>query len=487
MTDQEDQVNPDRNEETTGREATGDPAPLVPTYEDAIEPRETALDAPKEEAREGLPGEFDNATTANAEAENTDADANTAATVDAEAGADNQDASADAEGGEASANADGSEASAEGGDGAVIENGGGGGGDTALTDESGKTVRRGAQTRRIPDSGVVVDEEGNQTHVATPKQSMGDALRQLLELLRILFTDFEMFPFAVKEAYPESRNIIRPAERKRTFETSSTAVRDGAIERARESGRITYRTPDGEDLNIPVGERQGKVIAAIDKVTGGDTVKAQLLQSFWGAESRFGTMLRSPTTAWGDFQFTQGTWADTVNRRGTQMIAEMRRDGYNAQADTLQGFIDRGEVGASLRTHRSFLELRDEPIISTYAAHHLIELKSEVIGADPGNIEDWGRIYMAYTTGEATVQLFDLVAKENPNQNIVQRIMTMSLEETGLSATAFRQVKDSIRHNMGLWDDGRQTAADIEAAYTNRIAGHGANFEKTFDNNDGPG
>ena len=216
MADQGDPVNPDSNEEATTREATDGPIQLVPTYKNANEPRDTALDAPAEESREGLPGEFDNAITAETSDEAVDA------SEAEEAGAEAQAADAEADAGAE----DGADAPATDTEGSLAENGGGGGGDTALTDEQGRTIRSGAQTRqRTPNSGVTVDTQGNRTHVAPAKQSMGDALNQLLMLLAMLFNDPEMFPFAVETLYPKD-DYTDPVERDRQIERLETVVRD---------------------------------------------------------------------------------------------------------------------------------------------------------------------------------------------------------------------------------------------------------------------
>lgn len=218
MADRDDPVNPDRNEEATTREATGGPIQLVPEHmraTEATEPLETPTDP---EAREGLGGEFDGATTAEA------ATADEAA--EAEAGADAQAADAEANAESADADAEGGDAPAADADGSLAENGGGGGGDTALTDAQGRTIRSGQQTRqRVPTTGVTIDTQGNRTHVAPAQQSMGDALNQLLMLLAMLFNDPEMFPFAVETLYPED-DYTDPVERARNIERLETVVQD---------------------------------------------------------------------------------------------------------------------------------------------------------------------------------------------------------------------------------------------------------------------
>ncbi len=354
-------------------------------------------------------------------------------------------------------------------------------GTVTIATEDGRIVRQ-----RVNREGFYIYENQGVVHYDLQQETMGDFWNEALVVLSHLIGGrWGEFSSSIEQFYGGGDNYVDPNDQD-IFVEVADQVADGEVDRAfrdfqtgGDAPRINV-TVRGENLNIPIGDRQTAVIEAIQQVSAGNQTTGRLMQAFWGAESVFGTALRSSTTAWGDFHFIQKSFAGIVNDRGNQIIADMRRDGYNAEADTLQGFIDRGEVGKSLSRHRPFLELRDDPVIATYAAYHLIDQKADAIGADPSNRADWGRIYMAYTTGEGTALLFSRLANRYPNINITDTILNGTAEQFGLDAGVLDDIKDAIRANRGLWETGNNTAAEIERNYAARVAGHAGNFDATF-------
>ena len=286
-------------------------------------------------------------------------------------------------------------------------------------------------------------------------------------LLGLLFTDFEKFSWTIDWFFPER------AESKERFAGYSQDVQSGSMV-DRNAGIIR-----GQNLNIPIGERQTSVLNAIDKATNGNENEARLLQAFWGAESVFGTKLKSPTTAQGDFHFTQGTWADTINRRGAEMISEMRQDGYSKEADLLQSYIDNKKVGSSADTHADFLELRNDPVLATYAAKHLIDMKSKVIGADPNNPADWGKIYMAYSAGEGVVIAFEQIKQKYPDMNFHEALRNLTPENSGLTEDAIGAVRHGVKNNPGMFPEDA-TAEGVSNHYNDRVEKWSANAASTL-------
>jgi hypothetical protein len=300
------------------------------------------------------------------------------------------------------------------------------------------------------------------------EQPLDFGFKDFWYLLGLLFTDYEKFSWTIDWFFPETKF----GESQQRFADTSQAVSSGGINRER--GVIT-----GQNLNIPIGERQTAVLNAIDKATNGNENEARLLQSFWGAESVFGTKLKSPTTAQGDFHFTQGTWADTINRRGAQMISEMREDGYIEKADILQSYIDNKKVGSSATTHSDFLALRNDPVLATYAAKHLIDMKSDAIGADPKNPEDWGKIYMAYSAGEAVVMAFKHIQEKYPNANFHEALRNLTPENSGLSEQTIKAIKHGVENNPGMFPEDA-TAEGVLNHYNGRVEKWSANAASTL-------
>ncbi|MBX2833552.1 MAG: hypothetical protein KTR28_01125 [Micavibrio sp.] len=253
------------------------------------------------------------------------------------------------------------------------------------------------------------------------------------------------------------------------FNQARKDVENGVIETARKTG--VYN-------GMPLNERQIAVMNAIDKATDGNETK--LLQSFWGAESNFGVSLKSHTSAQGDFQFIQRTFASLINKYGSSIISEMKKDGYGDDANTLQDMINSNKIGSSLSKNAEFLSLRNDPEIATYAAKYLIKDISRTTGLDPQNKADFGGIYMSYVTGPKTYKKFKQLMKENPNQDFKHALMNLTPSESGLSSEAIEDIRTAVQSNESIFDVGNSTGPEVWAEFERRINSKFTSYESTI-------
>jgi hypothetical protein len=241
----------------------------------------------------------------------------------------------------------------------------------------------------------------------------------------------------------------------------------------KDSENIEVTDSTGE---LTLKQRQKSVITAVEKAVDGG--HQDLLLSFWGAESNFGEALKSNTTAQGDFHFIQSTFSNITKNYGNEMVADMVQDGYAAEAAILQKLIDDNKVGANKTDHKEFLNLRNNPVIATYAAKYLTTEIANQNDLDLNNKDHHASVYFAYVNGTATLKVFKRLLDEDPTRDMKKALLNLTPEESGLKQSTINSIKRAVEANAAMFENnGQSTGAAILEKFGARITDHNKEFE----------
>lgn len=188
--------------------------------------------------------------------------------------------------------------------------------------------------------------------------------------------------------------------------------------------------PDFRAAERPRAPR--RVAEAIDRASASSGVPADFLTSLAHRESGFRPQAQAGTSsARGLFQFTEGTWLDTLARHG-----------------------DRLGVNPEGRSRADLLALRDDPDLNARAAGYLTRDNADALrstlGRDPTN----GELYAAHFLGEGGARKFVTADPE---------------------ARAADLFPDAAKSNRSIFYDGRRprTVAEVRADFDASFGGAG--------------
>ncbi|MCB1783851.1 MAG: transglycosylase SLT domain-containing protein [Alphaproteobacteria bacterium] len=161
-----------------------------------------------------------------------------------------------------------------------------------------------------------------------------------------------------------------------------------------ENPRATVRAmaPNVPSLGkIEVGDRQQAVVGAIPKAAEVTGVDPKFMKGLWGFESSFGNNLKSGSGCEGDWQFSEGTWQGVMKQHGKEMVAEIKK-AYPESPEIAEKFEAALKAG---KTH----DFQYDPVVSTFAAAHLIKDNAQTLKIDPKDQDTWKYQYAAYNVG----------------------------------------------------------------------------------------
>lgn len=197
----------------------------------------------------------------------------------------------------------------------------------------------------------------------------------------------------------EHADLDEADKRFATGEDVYTALRNGPV-------AVAPNVDFGSIRNMPIGERQRTVAATIPQAADAAGVSPDMMRGLWGVESGFGKGRLSSTGCLGDWQFTKGTWAFIIEKYGDQIPSEAAR----AYAGMLkEGAIKKNDAGLQA--------LRDDPVVSTYAAAFYGKDIARGLSIDPKDPSNYGKIYAAYNVGPASLKKLMDLEKDSPMAN----------------------------------------------------------------------
>jgi hypothetical protein len=152
---------------------------------------------------------------------------------------------------------------------------------------------------------------------------------------------------------------------------------------------------------VEVGERQVAVNNVLSDAANSAGVSPELVRGIWGIETRFSShkTMVSPSGCSGPFQFTKGTFNDVFKDK------EFRDKILAEQGDKLEPGVKKALQEGNWKVGSEWgSDLRFHPVVSTYAAAEYMKDVGKMVGADPNNKNDFGKIYAGYNVGPGNAQ-----------------------------------------------------------------------------------
>ena len=213
--------------------------------------------------------------------------------------------------------------------------------------------------------------------------------------------------------------------------------------------------------SLSLEDRRKAVLSVMDDAANSAGIPRELLGGIWKIESSYGRNLTSPTGCEGDFQFLSSTFAGEIKNNGSKIAERLRAQGQNDLADTVENY-SKGLKNGTISTHDAGLQaLRDDPLVSTYAAAYLAAETAKSVHADPMNRNDWRYIYAGYNVGPQAAR--DLRGKlaDTPNAK----------DSLGVAAAAnpyfFRNGATGTQALQNYQNSISSAADDFSARYAN--------------------
>lgn len=197
-----------------------------------------------------------------------------------------------------------------------------------------------------------------------------------------------------------------------------------------------------DDLSLRV--RQAIVLETMPKAASAAGVPEKFMQGLWGKESTFGEKLVSESGCLGDWQFTKKTFSGTIEKHGAAIAQQMDVDGYAEKAGVVRkAAFERGSFSPA----SDFQSLRNDPLISTYAAAYVIKDKAREAGIK--NINDpkeWGKLYAGFNVGPSRAAAMDGSLRNTPDvKDIIGRDAALNGSFFGNHATGGEALNNYAR------------------------------------------
>jgi hypothetical protein len=155
----------------------------------------------------------------------------------------------------------------------------------------------------------------------------------------------------------------------------------------------------GNGTSLPLEDRRKAVLSVMDDAADSAGIPRELLGGIWKIESTYGENLTSGTGCEGDFQFLASTFAGEIKDNGSRIAARLRARGQDDLASTVENYSAGLKNGSISKRNADLQALRDDPLVSAYAAAYLAAETARSVHADPMNRNDWGSIYAGYNIG----------------------------------------------------------------------------------------